>query len=882
MKIILFNLLTLLLFLGAPSQAFSSFASQEKHKKYLRWKLSTVKNHVSVKKEKDMVLLQTSNSNLFKQLKADIKNFVRDEQYMKRIEFDPPGKNDGVYSILIQLQGNIELFAFYRDREQEHIIDFWKEVGEVADRSPSSLEIKPTPKKKKFAPVKKKAVVKRRPPVVKNVPVVEQYRDFRYGGAFYWDYEPLEIPFDSIIDLRSKTPEFFYPIEDRNYRKSDKEAHLQLSINMYRKRKWGLMYNSIKLYREKYGEEDDNTEINEYLKANAIIRDNFKKQKKGPTKTALNILENIEKRSSNYALRKGIIKYALQYSIDKKDYVAALKAAKNLYMETSKKNDVGDARLAAKAILFNLSKLNQIDSIQKILKKKDMNKYLTKNTILMYEIYSYLKIGKNKDVINIYKREKSNFAKPIHKSILFNVAEAAFRESKFSLATKMFDDFIANYSYHTFSSHSRVRLALIYDLTKKPLKEVILLYDNAINRSQDIKASLEARIRYVGVTNLRKIEIEQKDRESRVLLDMDAKERENLDLNLKKILWLVRTRILIVDGQYKDALAYLETIPLESLKPVEKRVFEGEGAEIFYGVISNLYRDSKYSEIIKFWNTYKDKYVLRVANDSIMNFIVGKSYLKLGLYDEFDRVYEKFLKIKDEPERNFPFWVKRRKNITNSDITHELVIEKNLALENVVLAQRELDILKNKNNSNDKINYYQGLIFYAEKNYKKTSEEFENFLIRKNRKNILSPEETGLLLTYYTDSLYKQGSMDKFKRVSRAILKDTEQYGSEHEAIKKLKERLHYMVIEVDFSDSKSKNHARLGDEILKFKKHYKNSLYLGRVNYILGRYYVKSNKRKKAREIFNSILSDKDVSKNVKGLVKAELAMMSIQEKKI
>ena len=480
------------------------------------------------------------------------------------------------------------------------------------------------------------------------------------------------------------------------------------------------------------------------------------------------------------------------------------------------------------------------------------------------------------------REEKRNFSKPIHKSILFNVAEAAFRESKFDLATNLFDEFIANYSYHSFSSKSRVRLALIYDLINKPFKEVSLLYKNAINRSQDIKSSLEAKIRYVGLNNLRKFKIDNGDRESRIFLNMEKKEKSVVDINIKKILWLVRTRILIVDEKYKDALAYLETIPLDLLKPVERRVFKGEGAEIFYGIISQLYRDSEYSKIVKFWNIYKDKYALGVAKDSTMNFIIGKSYLQLGLYDEFDKVYKKFVKIKDELERVFPIWVRRRENVTSFDIIHELVIEKNLALGNLGLAQRELDVLKKNNSSNEKIGYYQGVISYREKKYKKASAQFENFLSGKERKGILSPDETGTLLKYYTDSLYKQGDMDKFKRVSLAVLQDTENHGSKSQIMNELRERLHYMIIEIDFSKNNDKSYSGLDEKILKFKKNYKSSIYSGRIDYILGRYYVKNKKTKEARDVFNSILSNKDISNNIKGLVKAELAMMSIQEKKI
>ena len=877
----LFKLLTLfLLFVSSPA-VFSSYVTQERQKTFLRWKLSVPKNHLSVKREGRKIGLETTRRDLFAHLKKEIQSLGRDGEYMENIEFDPSGKENGAYSIRIHLRDNVELFAFYRDREKRHIIDFWKEMENVAIKKETKKIKNP---RLKPEPTVQKVVVSQSARKKKEVDIGEKgkYRDFRYGASFYWDYEPLEVRFKKIVDLRSKTPEFFYPIKDRDYRKSDKEAHLQLSINMYRKRKWGLMYNSIKLYREKYGE-SDNFEINEYLKANAIIKDNFGKRDQGPEKTALNILNNIEKKSENYALGKGIVKYSLQYYLDRKDYVAALKSAKNLYIRTLEKNDEKDARVAAKAILYSLSKLNQVDEIQKILEEKDMNKYLSKNTVLLYEIYSLLQLGKNKKVIAIYEREKNNFAKPLHESILFNVAEAAFRDAKFDLALSLFDDFVANYSYHTFSSSARVRLALIYELTKKPFKEVAFLYKNAINRSQDGKSSLEAKIRYVALTNIRKINPSPEEKEAKLFLKIDEKERKYVDANIKKILWLARTRLLILDGAYQDALAYLQTIPLSMLKPIERRVFDAEGAEIVYGAISRLYKDSKYSEIIKFWNIYKDKYVSKVAKDSTMNFIIGKSYLELGLYDEFDQVYKAFSNLSDStPEKTFPLWVDRRREKSNADVIQELMIEKNLVLDNWELAQRELDRLKAKNPKNNKIGYYQGIIFYKQKKYKSSSKTLESFLSDSKSKGVLAPEEVGLLLMSYADSIYKKGDMDRFKEVSQAILKDTDSYAQDNKAMKNLREKLWYLVIEINFAENGKKKYPGLGEEILKFKESHKNSIYSDRVDYILGRYYVNNDKIEKAKKIFNVILSNKDVSNNVKGLVKAELAMLSIQEKKL
>ena len=880
MRITLFKLLTLAMLLLSSVAALSSYAIQEKQKSYLRWKFSATKNHLAVNREGDRLRLEVSDENLFTHIKKEIQGFARDGQYMESIEFDSSGKENGIFSIQVRLKENVELFSFYRDREKKHVIDFWKEIEEVSVKKPLVKASAPPVKKEKPV-VQKIAVAPSSKKKSEGAGKKAEYRDFRYGAAFYWNYAPLEVHFEKLVDLRSKTPEFFYPIQDRDYRKSDKEAHLQLSVNMYRKRKWGLMYNSIKLYKEKYGE-SDNFEINEYLKANAIIRDNLQKRKKGPAKTALNILNTIEKKSSNYALRKGIVKYSLQHHLDLKDYMGALKSAKKFYIMTVEKNDDSDARVAARAILFSLSKLNQISEIQNILEEKDMIKYLSKNTVLLYETYSHMRMGNSKKVIAIYKREKNNFAKPLHESILFNVAEAAFREADFALAIRLFDEFLAKYSYHIFSSWARVRLALIYELQQKPLEEVAFLYKNAINRSQNIKASLEAKIRYVALKNIRKINPTEQDKETRLFLNIDEKDRKNVDVNIKKILWIVRTRLLISDEKYQDALAYLKTIPLPILKPIERRVFDAEGAEVVYGIMSSLYKKSEYSEIIKFWNVYKEKYIDKVANDSMMNFIVGRSYLKLGLYDEFDSIYKNTEKLSGTPEKTFPIWVERHKGKQNFDILQELMIEKNLTLNNLKLAQRDVERLKEKNSENGKVSYYEGILFYKNKKYKDSVKKIEHFLSNEKNQEGLSPEEVGGLLMAYSDSVYKLGDMNKFKRVSQAVLKDTESYAQENKFMKNLRERLSYLVIEINFTENGKKIHEQLGKDILRFKDLYKKSIYSDRIDYILGRYYVKNNDLKKAKKIFDKILSNKDASKNVKGLVKAELAMLSIQNKKL
>ena len=264
---------------------------------------------------------------MFQSLKKDLSSLKLNKTYVNKITFREPDEKNNVPSIDIELANeNVEHFTFYREREKQYIVDFWLDVDtsltkKDAGNLKKALKVK-TPKKisilkrKVVKPVIKKKVAKK----IKKT----NYRDFRYGAAFIWDYAPMAPQLKSVLRLDVKTPEFFYPIKNRDYDKSEKEAHLQLNINLYRKKKYGLMYKSIKLFSKKFGYEDS-FDINEYLKANAILRDNFKKGNTEPVKTAISMFHNVAAKSDNYDLRKGIYKYLISYYMNKKELYVCYK-----------------------------------------------------------------------------------------------------------------------------------------------------------------------------------------------------------------------------------------------------------------------------------------------------------------------------------------------------------------------------------------------------------------------------------------------------------------------------------------------------------------------------------------------------------------------------
>jgi tetratricopeptide (TPR) repeat protein len=881
--------LTLLLAIFSGQEVSAEVLTQEVAKTHLRWNITTSnKDDIIIEKRSGKVFIKTLNTVLFNGLMQDLKKIKTPKTYFNKINFKGPKEENNVSEIALELVNEeVELFSFFKDREKQYIIDFWVDADEV--QSQKSAVKKPIVKakrvkvEKKIPGLLKKEITRKSVKKAKRIKVVTKkdkpFRDYRYGSAFIWDYPGLSPVFKLPIDIVNKTPEFFYPVKDRAYEKDDKEAHLQLTINLYRKKKYGLMYKSIKLFEKKYGL-DDEADLHEYLKAISLLRTNIEKGSRSPLKMAVGMLSNLADRTENYELKKAIYKYLLTNYITNKEYVESLKTAKKFFVTSKENFDYEETSFASTSILFSLSRLNLDEKIQEVLNDRTIQKLLPKHLMLAYQGYVYHRLGDMKSIIKIYEENSKNLAKPVHYSILYNTAEAYFREGKFKKSLKLFDEFLLNYSYFTEAGKARLRIALTYEILAKDEAKTLALYKNAINRTQGLDDSYEAKLRYVALRTVRKKKLDKKDYETRVFLQRDK--RHKLNKNLKKLLWLVRLRTYINDQKYKEALSYLMAIPLTSLKPSERRVFEADGAEIVYGILESFYKEANYSKVIKTWSLYKKKYVEKVANDPYMNFIVGQSYLKVGLYEAFDNIYDEFQKLSTTPQRSFPIWVKRRRYNKKKDVVSELNVVKQVRLKNWALAEQALNKLKAERPDYIMSSYYEGIINYQYGYYKKAAKSYENFLSQKKEKILFDPYDLTRLVTEYTDALHQLKLYDKFSRVVDAVILDTKNYGMKNPFVKQMKERLEFLKIEILGGKSSAASYLEMEPVIIKFRQKYPESEYLSRLNYLLGISYVKTDRIEKGKELFKGLLLKEEVSSTIKELVKSELSLLAIKEQSI
>lgn len=863
----------------------------EKFNDHLRWKFKISQDVMTIKKINNVIKIQTLNVDLFSQLSQELKIIFKKNKYisdLKILNANNANRDNNIPYIEIKLSGTeVEMFSFYMKKENKQIVDFWIDDVLVNKKSTSNNSIKNT--KIKIPPLAKKAKLKNkasRP--VKNIvtqiskikKINPMLKDFRYGAPFIWDYEQIFPQLKVIMDIKRKTPEFFYAIDNRKIKNSEMESHLQLNINLYREEKWGLMYKSIKLFEKKYGA-IVNSDVNEYLKVNALLRDNFKNGNEiAPVRMAINILLNILGKSNNYEMRRAINKYLIAYYLAGTKYIKLLDVAKTFYIDAKENYDYEELQFAAECMLYSLAHLGQYQKIVDVANEKTIQKIVPGQILMSYKISASLKLKKIFDVITEYEKNGPGLLSVKMPSMLYNVAEAYFRDARFEDAIKVYDRFLEKFSHHRNSDNVRARLALAYEILDKDYKQTLSLYEAAINRSQNELVSYEARMRYVALRTIRNKAANKSDFEVRTFLDQKKPLGMNKHKNLKKLLWLVRLRSFIVDKNYYSALSFLTVIPFNSMPRLDRRVFVEDGAEIVYGVIQNYYKEGKYSNVIKVHGVYKNRYVDKVANDPFMNYLLAKSYLNLNLFSSAKEIISKMKKLKEDPVKTFPIWVKRIKMLNVQRMILSLNFLSEFGNGDFKLAAKELKIMDQKFRNYNLNNYYHVLIENEKSNYKNVIKYVEKYLSAGNMLDFGDIKEVARLMDIYTSSLYQLKNVDKFKKVATALLGDTAKIASKDKFLYEVRERIEYLLIETLFSEKKAVSYLMLESQIDNFNKNYPKSDYSDRMSFLKGMTMLENKKENEGIKILKDLLNLEGAGDEVKELARSELSLIKLRKK--
>lgn len=884
----------------AATSVLADIIDQENLKTHLRWNLVVPRDQFYIVKRDQTLYIETVNLEMFENLSGEMARLKTNGQYVESISYSKDNFPAKPATISVKLKDpSVELFSFYRDADKKYILDFWINADLVTEKSAAFKKPLDVP------PVQDKPAMTVKKPVAKSIPknalltqksailpVVEatqaladekkinpEYRDYRYGASFIWDYAPMIPQLEKDINLASKIPDSLYPVKDRENLDDAKEAHMQLTINFYREEKWGLMNKSVTLYEKKYGR-DSNYVVNEFIKANALLKGNIAKPNRGITQSAMVLLSNIKDMTKDYELKSAILRYLIQYHVDVKDHVKVLELSKELYVEARGEFDQTMVIQSALHILHSLAELRQVEKIEAFLKEnKKLDSILPPQMSMAYTSFAMLSKGETKDLIKRFRSVEKSLVKPVHPAILYNLGESLFRHAEYEASIKIYDEFLASYSYLLQAPHARLRLASAYELLDRPAAENLVLYKNAIDRSTSPEIRYEAKLRYVAMRLARKLKPTEDDKETEVFLEQSPDETKAFNQNLKKLLWLVRLRLFISTKDYDKALTYLTSIPLDALKPAERRVFEGDGAEVVYGIIQEAYLKEDYAKVVKIWEVYKNKYETKVAKNIYMNFVVCDSFMKLGLYKSYDRALASFKNVQKEEARTFPIWVDRLKSTNLDQMIEELNLIRLVADANWVEAEAKLTSYPVS--LRDSLNYpfYQGMIFFHRKNYSNAILEFEKVLVKQNPQNQLTPRQTADLLMGYVESLYQLKDQDRFKTVVKALNDDIGR--SKSAPILNISERINYLLIEA-YAGEGNPEWKEIENMTKAFREKFQKSPYTARIGYLYGLSLIKNAKVPEGREVFTLLTNDKTVPSHIKEMCRSELATLELIEKKL
>ncbi|MAW07234.1 MAG: hypothetical protein CME61_03015 [Halobacteriovoraceae bacterium] len=748
-----------------------------------------------------------------------------------------------------------------------YTIDFWKQ--KLAPESSKKVEKVQTVTKlnKKTDSLKLKRASRSKEKNSKKIKVSATSKtsgkDFRYGSVFLWDHGPLAPEINLGFDFKRKTPDQLVNLKNRNVESSDEEAHLQLTLNLFRKMKWGLMFKSIDLFDQKYPNSKNNS-FNEFLKLNALLKERYIQGKTSPNKAQVNNLEIFLETAEDKEYALSVSEYLLAYYVSQKNTEKILELSKKVFVY-GKQNYMPEKMLTGlNFMLLSLSERSQIEQITKLVNDSEVKKYLPSLRVREFQVYANLKNGVLDRVLEVKSELKNKAIESLPRSLVYNFGETYFRLGKFEQAKNFFDEFASRFGEHPLSSKARLRLSLIYDLKNKKLNLVKALYKNTIDRSSNVLDRFEASIRLAGV-GLRE---KQKNNNSYLLEMPKGLSEEKVPLNIKKLLWITRMRLLINNGKYELAQNYFENLPIDRIPLVDRMVFYNDLSEVFLGRMNLAFSKKDYAEVIKIFSDLELAKYKFVKKGPLHYHLEASSYVRLGLEKSANSSLRMAESTKDY---NYPIWIKKekRESIKNSV--------------NIIKFQNALDgkrysEAKNILKSVDSISIKNKLsleLDFQRKKYKSYARGVENYFL-KNLDKKLSSVDVSEMMGNYVFSLLMSENYIKSKNVLDVSLKN--------KSYKKWNQNqlLFILTSLIEYYSSPRHSDEKLEPLISTFQETFPNGAASARVQYIIAKRKINQGNNQEGERLLQDVIKNKSTKGYIKELATSELALIKIKQKTI
>lgn len=865
--------LFIILLLNVSSATAIEF-NQEKNSKYLRWLLKTSKDQIIVTKNENWVLLETFEMKVFEKLKSTLEVVDLDGNYFKSLKFTNDYFPERPAQIQIFLKdASVELFKFYRPEDQQLVLDFWinPEVKVTSTENTQDSVVE------KVEPIKKETVVEKKEIIFNPQASIDKvtswnssksesqnaYRDFRYGATIIWPYKGI-IPLNDVdIQLNAKTPDYYLSIKTPNTVKDERESILQLVTNFYKKEKYGLMKKTMDLFLQKFTPTESESIFFSYVEANTLYKSMLSGGSVSLLQGSMSRLEDILRLTKDYDYQKVCYRFLIQYALNKENFQKALELSRNFYIRSNENRDREMIYLSTKTILYSLAQLNQVDKLDQFLNDSYVSKWLDTQEGISYKIFSLFKRNEYQKLLSTFERIEKSLSKPIDASINYHVAESYFQSGELEKSKKYYKEFITNHSFMSQASFARIRVALVSELQEESIDKVLGSYIEAIDKSTLAQARIEAKFRYVGAAYNRKQVVTDGDKMILGFLDIKDDEKAMIIGDAQLLLWQTRLRSFITANNYSDALTYYSTLPVDSMIPVHKKLFEADGTEVVLGLMQQAYLKGDHAKVVKIWGIYQDKMgqLLKINKQAL--YYAGTSTMRVGLKNNSDAILKEYTLAKDQ----YPQWVKR---------DYALIEDESIIARQLTNSKKweELESHLKEYKNRDSIYVWSKVqLFLSKNNYSDAKEVIESALTDKVIMKTVAPTELNELLEMYLTCLENTDRGEKLQKRIEAIIAVM---NPKNEVFKEARERAKFLLIESYYKE-KNKNLVDVNQYIDEFEKYYPSSTYLPRIKYGKALYYFSQKNNEEGTKILNELINNKTTPKHIKEMAKSELSSLAM-----
>src|SRR5690606_25388781 len=158
----------------------------------------------------------------------------------------------------------------------------------------------------------------------------------------------------------------------------------------------------------------------------------------------------------------------------------------------------------------------------------------------------------------------------------------------------------------------------------------------------------------------------------------------------------------------------------------------------------------------------------------------------------YEEISNGFKKLDTTPARTFPLWVERPDAASAEVALAELDVVKSLKSSDSSIDAKIANFEKLAPNT-PKTSYYRGLAAKAKNDAPNTIKWMEDFLVRSGNNRDLDSEEIAEMVMSYTDALYDTNQIEKFEKVSKALLEDTQKLSNSNPYMAQVSERIAYL-----------------------------------------------------------------------------------------